>query len=74
MEQVNTNPMIWALFVNAFMKAAVHLGKDCEENLRVTKNTKFSKIRLSFSLTRKLIFDQELEIFGTSKVDWDTIS
>ena len=51
MEQVNTNPMIWALFVNAFLKAAVHLGKDCAENLRVTKNTKFSKIRLSFSLT-----------------------
>ena len=74
MEQVNTNPMIWALFVNAFMKAAVQLGKDCEENLRVTKNTEFSEIRLSFSLTRKLIFDQELEIFGTSKIDGDTIS
>ena len=39
MEQVNTNVMIWGLFMNASMKAVVHLGKDYEDNLRVTKDT-----------------------------------
>ena len=57
--------------MTASMKAAVHLGKDFEENLRVTSNTEFSKIRLWFSITQKLVLDQQDEIIGVSKIDWD---
>ena len=71
MEQVNTIARIWGLFTNASMKAAVHLGKDSEENLRVTKITEFTEIRPLFSITQNLIFDQEDEIFGVSTMDWD---
>ena len=71
MEQVDTNVMIWGLFMNASMMAAVHLGKDYEDNLRVTKNTEFSEIRPLFHITQKLILDQEDEIFGVSTIDRD---
>ena len=36
MEQVNTNAMNWGLLMAVSLKADVHLGKDHEENLRVT--------------------------------------
>ena len=58
-------------YMTASMKAAVHLGKDYEDNLRVTKNTEFSEIRSLFSITQKLILDQEDELFGVSTTDWD---
>ena len=31
MERVDTNALIWRIFMTASMKAAVHLGKDYEE-------------------------------------------
>ena len=71
MEQVNTNAMIWGLFITASIKAAVHLGKVYEENLHVMKNTEFSKFRPLFSITQKLMFDQEDEMFGISTIDCD---
>ena len=55
----------------ASMKAAVHLGKDYEENSRVTRKTEFSEIRPMFSITQKLVFDQQDETFGASTIDWD---
>ena len=59
--------------MSATMKAAVHHGKDYEENLRTTKNTDFDKILLLFDITRKLIFEQKRDIYGISTIDWDTI-
>ena len=53
------------------MKAAVHLGNDYEENLRVTRNTEFSEIRSLFSITQKLVLDQKDEILGANTIDWD---
>ena len=46
---------------------------DCvfEENLRVTRNTEFFEIRHYFSITQKLAFDQQDEIFGVRTIDWD---
>ena len=71
MEQINTNAMIWGFFWSASMKAAVHLGKDVEGNLLVTKNTDFSEIKLLLSITQKFIRDQENVFCGVSKIDWD---
>ena len=55
----------------ASMKAAVHLGKDYDEKLRVTVNTEFSEIRPLFSITKKLVLDQQDDIVGVSTIDWD---
>ena len=70
-EQANTNAMICGLFITASIKAAVHLGKDYEENVHVMKSTEFSKVRPLFSITQKLLFDQEDEMFGVSTIDCD---
>ena len=69
MEQINTNAMIWRLFT-ASMKAAVHLGKGYEENLRTTKNTDFDEIKPSFNITRNLILDQEHKRCEISTIHW----
>ena len=81
MEQINTNAMIRGLFLSATMQAAVHLGKDDQENLRTTNNTDFDKIKPLLDITPKLIVDQEhdihiyiyIEIYGIYLIDWDTI-
>ena len=70
MELVDTNAMIWWIFMTASMKAAV-LGKDYEETLRVKRNPALYEIRPLFSIKQKLILDQQDEIFGVSTIDWD---
>ena len=34
----NVNLAIWELFMNTSLRAAVHLGKDCDTNLHDAKN------------------------------------
>ena len=55
----------------ASMEEAVHLGKDSEEHLRVTRNTDISEIRPLFSITQKLVLDQQhLLLQGTWPFYW----
>ena len=68
---VDTSALIWGIFMIVSMKAALHLGKDYEEHLCVTRNTEFSEIRLLFPIAEKLVLDQQDEIFGVSTIDWD---
>ena len=49
----------------------MHLGKNDKEILRVTRNTAFSESRPLFSITQKLVLDQQYEIFGVSTADWN---
>ena len=44
-----------------------------KKNPRTAKNTDFNTFKLLFDITRKLTFDQELEIHGISATDWNTI-
>ena len=67
MEYVNSNAMIWGLFLSVSMKVDVHLGKDFEENLRVTKTI----LRYDFCSTAEIIIDEEEENFGVSTIDCD---
>ena len=71
--QINIKATIWGLFMSASMKAPIHFGSDFEENPRTAKNTDFNTFKLLFDITRKLTFDQELEIHGISATDWNTI-
>ena len=56
--------LIRRMFMTATMIAAVHLGKDYEENLRSNKNTRGKKARQLFDISQLLIEEQE-EIIGT---------
>ena len=38
MKDLNVNLAIWGTFTNTTLRAAVHLGKDCDTNLRLVKN------------------------------------
>ena len=38
MKDLNVNVAIWGMFMNTTLRAAVHLGKDHDVNLRFTKN------------------------------------
>ena len=71
MDQIKTNVTIWGLFMNASWNAVSHLGKDHDEHLRVTRNTEFCEIQPLFSITQKLVLDQEDEIFGVFTIYWD---
>ena len=73
MEQIDVNMIIWIIFMSATMKAAVHLGKDYQENLRITKNTDYDKNKHLSHISRKLILDPKQELFGLSTIDWDAI-
>ena len=39
MLDIDINATIWGMFMSATMKAAVHLGQDCLEDLRRNKGT-----------------------------------
>ena len=38
MYDLDVNMTIWGMFLNATLRAAVHLGQYCEANLRYVKN------------------------------------
>ena len=56
---------IWSIFLNATLRAAVHLGQDHEANLRYVKNHLWKSVGQLFSETGKLISDQT-EITGVN--------
>ena len=38
MYDLGVNMAVWGIFLNATLRAAVHLEQDCEANLRYVKN------------------------------------
>ena len=73
LNDLETNSLIWRMFMTATLDTAVHLGKDYLENLHFTKNQPQRTIRQLFDVTKKWITDQT-EIQGSSKIDWHTHS
>ena len=54
-EDLNVNLAIWELFMNTTLRAAVHLGKDYDMNLRLVKSYLWKTTGQLFSETEKLI-------------------
>ena len=52
---LDVNMAIWCIFLNTTLQAAVHLGRDCEVNLRFVKNHLWNSVGQSFNETGKLI-------------------
>ena len=63
---LDTNSLIWRMFVSATVDAAVCLGTIFLENLHSTKNQAQRTTRILFDASQKLITDQT-EIQGVSK-------
>ena len=52
------NALIWGMFTTATTNAAVHFGKDCEENVHSIINTRGQKVRQLFEVSPLLIEEQ----------------
>ena len=67
MDDLDVNMAIWGIFLNATLRAAVHLGQDHEANLRQVKNNLWNSVGQLFRESGKLISDQS-EITGIRTV------
>ena len=63
------NAAIWGMFLNTTFQAAVHLGQDCAESLRLVKNHLWKSVKQLFKETEKLIKNQS-EIDGVTTIDY----
>ena len=57
------------MFMNTTLQAAVHLGQDCEQNLRSDKNHFWSSLKKLFKETEKLI-KNKTDVIGVSMIDY----
>ena len=53
MEDLNANLTIWSIFMNTTLRAAVHIGKDYDKNLRLVKNYLWKSTGQLFQENRK---------------------
>ena len=67
MDDLDVNMAIWGIFLNATLRAAVHLGQDYEANLRYVKNHLWNSVGQFFNETGKLVSEQK-EITGVSTI------
>ena len=59
MDDLDENVAIWSKFLNATLRAAVHLGQDNDANLRYVKNNIWNSVGQLFHETGKLITEQK---------------
>ena len=58
LKDLNVNFAIWRMFMNTTLRAATHLGKDYDMNLRYVKNDLWKTTGQLFRETEKLISGQ----------------
>ena len=62
----------WGMFMNTTLRAAVHLGKDCDKNLRFVKNHLWKTTGQLFWGTEKLVSAQT-ETTGVSMINFQDL-
>ena len=70
---LDVNMAIWSIFLNTTLQAAVHLGQECEANLRFVKNHLWNSVGQLFNANEKLISEQT-EITGVSTVGFKELT
>ena len=73
-EAINTNVLIWGLFMSSSMKAAIHLGPNDTDNLEVCKNTNCEEIQNLFNVTQKLVLEHSEGILNVNMIESTYIS
>ena len=69
MQELQTNVLIWVMFMSSSMNAAFLLGPNYLANLQVEKNTNFGKIRCSFGVARDLVLEHSEEILNVNMME-----
>ena len=72
MKVLDVNLGIWKMLMNTTLRAAVHLGKDCEASLRYLKNHLWKTAGQLFKATEKLVSGQT-ETAGISVIDFQDL-
>ena len=72
MGDLNVTLVLWGIFMNTTLRAAVHLGKDYDMNLRIVKNYLLKTTGQLFSETEKLISGQT-ETTGKSMINFQDL-
>ena len=72
MKDLDVNLAIWGKFMNTTLRAAVHLGKDYDTNLRFVKNYLCKTTRQLFREKEKLISGQT-ETTGICLIDFQDL-
>ena len=57
--------MIWEMFKSTIVNSVVHLGQDCQEDVRTNNSTHFEHVTQLFHISQKLLLNQSEEIFET---------
>ena len=73
MDDLDVDMAIRCIFLNATLRAAIHLGQDYEANLRFVKNHLWNSVGQLFNETRKLISEQT-EITGVHTIDFKELT
>ena len=68
-DDLDLNMAIWCIFLNATLRAAVHLGQDHEANLRYVENHLWNSVGQLLDETGKLIGEQK-EVTGVSTINF----
>ena len=72
MEDLNLNLAIWRMFMNTTLRAAVHIGKDDDMNLRFVKSHLWKTAGQLFRETEKLVSGQT-ETTGISLINFQDL-
>ena len=64
--------ILMEMFMSVTMQVAVHLGRDCAENLQSIKNQPKRTLKQLFIVTEKLIRDQR-EISFIPVINWQQL-
>ena len=68
MNDLDVNMAFWGIFLNATLRATVHLGQDYEANLRYVRNNLWDSVGLLFCETGKLISEHEKSLVSVSTI------
>ena len=63
-DSYKNNVLAWRLFMTSSMKAAIHLGRNFQENSEIYKNMKVENIENVFNITPKLVREQSEELLN----------
>ena len=71
-ENSASSSQVWHRDDNPFpttMKATIHLGENCNDNLVIHRNANFEALETLFDITKKLILDQKHETKRVSTIE-----
>ena len=55
--EIDVNAMIWEMFKSAIVNSVVHLGQDCQEDVRTNNSIHFEHVTQLFHVSQTLFLN-----------------